>query len=113
MELAGKAAFDPNTREPTPTVYPDTIDTSQGVSGQILLFAHLDSRNVSVEIWEVPGMDTVRTPEAAALIEEVGWYATTDTVIGEDREILSPHAVARAIEKSRKEMGGERGESED
>jgi hypothetical protein len=40
-------------------------------------------------------MDTVRTPEAAALIAEVGWYATTDTVIGEDREILSPHAVAR------------------
>lgn len=113
MELAGKAAFDPNTREPTPTVYPDTIDTSQGVSGQLLLFAQLDSRNVSVEIWEVPGMDTVRTPEAAALIAEVGWYATTDTVIGEDREILSPHAVARAIERSRKERGRERGESED
>jgi len=102
MELAGKAAFDPDTKEPTPTVLSDLIDTSQGVNGQILLFAHLHSRNVTVEIWEVPGMDTVRTPEAAALIAEVGWYKTIDTVVGEEGELLDAQAVARAAERGRK-----------
>ena len=102
MALAGKAAFDPDTKMPTPTVLPDHIDTSQGINGQVQLFAHLHRRNVSVEIWEVPGMDTVRTPEAEALIAEVGWYQTTDTVVGEDIQLLDSDAVARAKEIGRK-----------
>lgn len=96
MELAGKAAFDPDTKVPTPTVFDDHIDTSRGINGQVQLFAHLHSRNVTVEIWEVPGMDTVRTPEAEALIAEVGWYSTTDTVVGVDSEVLTTEAIARA-----------------
>ena len=57
---------------------------------------HLHSRNVTVENWKVAGMDTVRTPEAEALIAEVGCCSTTDTVVGEDSEVLPSEAMARA-----------------